>query len=258
MNSVCLLHAFSYSLNRPSNPHATWTVFAYCTPSLTASTGPQTHTLHAQCVCLLHAFSSDSSEQSGLSSHIQVSGTHSPGKARHVNSSGLHTFSSASNTTTWYNLTYTGCNSSRPNSRGSLSVCRTPMPAVYTRPQNTGTPPPCTAWPLWSSKNKATINTVMNLWLLQKPEMFWPGKCISTVQGTPCTFRRRPNELHYVCFVQRISHVWRRAYETPMQCNEIAHSWDDAASTTDDNQNRWWEKQQSLLRQYNVGCSSTT
>jgi hypothetical protein len=50
--------------------------------------------------CLLHALSSDSSEQSGLSSHIQVSGTHSPGTARHVNSSGLHTFSSASNTTT--------------------------------------------------------------------------------------------------------------------------------------------------------------
>lgn len=50
--------------------------------------------------CLLHAFSSDSSEQSGLSSHIQVSGTHSPRKARHVNSSGLHTFSSGSNITT--------------------------------------------------------------------------------------------------------------------------------------------------------------
>lgn len=44
--------------------------------------------------CLLHAFSSEPSEQSGLSSHIHVRGTQSPGLDLHVNSSGLHTFCS--------------------------------------------------------------------------------------------------------------------------------------------------------------------
>lgn len=39
---------------------------------------------------LLQLFSSDASEQSGLSSHIHVSGTHSPLELRHVNSSGPH------------------------------------------------------------------------------------------------------------------------------------------------------------------------
>lgn len=44
---------------------------------------------------LLHAFSSDPSEQSALSSHIHVSGTHSPSLPLHVNSSGPHDFPSA-------------------------------------------------------------------------------------------------------------------------------------------------------------------
>ena len=100
-----------YSVRR-STSHAACT---WCSPiacHVLYQTNPQP-TCYMHCVCLLQAFSSDSSEQSGLSSHIQVSGTHSPRKARHVNSSGLHTFSSASNTTQ-YNLTYTKSNSFHP------------------------------------------------------------------------------------------------------------------------------------------------
>lgn len=41
---------------------------------------------------LLHDFSSLPSEQSGFPSHIQVSGTHSPGTDLQVNSSKLQTF----------------------------------------------------------------------------------------------------------------------------------------------------------------------
>jgi len=40
---------------------------------------------------LLHSFSSEPSEQSGLPSHIHVSGMHSPLAFRQVNSSVLHT-----------------------------------------------------------------------------------------------------------------------------------------------------------------------
>lgn len=40
---------------------------------------------------LLHSFSSEPSEQSGLLSHIHVSGMHSPLVFRQVNSSVLHT-----------------------------------------------------------------------------------------------------------------------------------------------------------------------
>jgi hypothetical protein len=40
---------------------------------------------------LLHSFSSEPSEQSGLPSHIHVSGMHSPLALRQVNSSVLHT-----------------------------------------------------------------------------------------------------------------------------------------------------------------------
>lgn len=49
---------------------------------------------------LLQAFSSLASEQSGLSSHIHVRGTHSPGIDRQENSSVLHTFCSEIQTIT--------------------------------------------------------------------------------------------------------------------------------------------------------------
>lgn len=48
-----------------------------------------------ECKPLLHAFSSDPSEQSALSSHIHVRGIHSPGLPRHVNSSASHGSTSA-------------------------------------------------------------------------------------------------------------------------------------------------------------------
>lgn len=49
------------------------------------------HETRAIDFCLLQAFSSLLSEQSGLSSHIQVRGTHSPAADLHVNSSAPHT-----------------------------------------------------------------------------------------------------------------------------------------------------------------------
>ena len=72
----------------------------YRSPLVTAYNGLNYATLQSNngklifYLFLLQVFSSEPSEQSGLSSHIQVRGTHSPGILLQENSSGVQTFDS--------------------------------------------------------------------------------------------------------------------------------------------------------------------